>query len=520
MSRFVVAALIWFSLPLAAAARTERFAVIIGNNTGAADEQPLRYAETDASRIYEVLRELGGYNPTQMLLLRGENAETVRSSLIAWNDRIRQVSSAPDTDVILFVYYSGHADPERLHLSGTALSMTELAQLVRGSAAQFRLIVLDACHSGSLTRAKGARVRPAFELPGASGVGEGVAFLTATAADEDAQESDALTGSFFTHALASGLLGAADHNHDGRVVLDEAYQYAYEATLRSTSRTLAGTQHPSFRYEFSGRGDVVLTEPVAHGAVRATVRFPASGEFLLLRDSDSGVVVADLSSHAESRQLSVRPGRYFVRARHPDVMYEGTLELAAGSVQTVDVSDFTRIEYARLVRKGMTPLLAAHSIDAGMALRSPLPNERDACVGGFAGYALDLEHFGVGARFSACASAWNRGMLSARTSSYDLMGRLYRAWDWSRLSFEVGVELGAAVFVQRFETVGEAPSRVTFAPVIGPRLALGVDFGAGFFGAVDVVTDTYVLGTQAPREPASTGLHVALRGSLALGKRL
>jgi hypothetical protein len=517
----VLLAVAWMSLPLpAAATSSERFAIIIGNNIGAPDEPALRYAETDALRIYDVLRELGGYEPTNMALLRGADAETVRSSLIAWNDRIRERSSAPNTEVVLFVYYSGHADPERLHLGGTALRMTELAQLVRGSAAQFRLVVLDACHSGAVTRTKGARVKPAFALPSEHGAGEGVAFLTATTADEDAQESDALGGSFFTHAFVSALLGAADRNHDGRVVLDEAYQYAYEATLRATSRTLAGTQHASFRYDYSGRGDIVLTAPAAHGEERATLHFPATGEFLLLRDSESGTVVADLGGHADNRQLSVAPGRYFVRARLPEVLYEGTIDARAGSSHEIDLGGFTRIAYSRLVRKGLSPSTAVHGLETGFRFRTPLPNERDPCLGGFLGYSLDLEEFGLGGRFSACTSRWSRNSLFATTDSYDFAGRIYRAWDWSRFSVEVGVELGAAVFLQRFDTVGRAASRLTFAPMVGPRLLIGFDFGGGFFGALDVGGETYFLRTQAPREDPTTEPHFALRTSLALGKRL
>lgn len=33
-----------------------------------------------------------------------------------------------------------------------------------------------------------------------------------------------IRGSWFTHALVSGLLGAADRNRDGLVVLEEAYR--------------------------------------------------------------------------------------------------------------------------------------------------------------------------------------------------------------------------------------------------------------------------------------------------------
>ena len=58
-------------------------------------------------------------------------------------------------------------------------------------------------------------------------------------AGEDAQESDDIKGSFFTHHLVSALRGAADEDMDGRVVLEEAYRYTYNETLRASNRTPA-----------------------------------------------------------------------------------------------------------------------------------------------------------------------------------------------------------------------------------------------------------------------------------------
>lgn len=194
--------------------------------------------------------------------------------------------------------------------------------------------------------------------------------------------------------------------------------------------------------------------------------------------------------------------------------------MRAGSTHHVDLDDFARIAYARLVRKGMGPGLAVHGMETGLRLRSPLPNETHGCLGGFVGYAVDLEHFGLGARFSACTSRWNRGPLQAVTDGYELAGRIHRAWDWSVFSIELGIELGAAVFSQRFDTPGRAPSRITFAPMLAPRASFELDFGAGFFGALDASGETYLLRTQAPREAASLDPHFALRTSLAFGKRL
>ena len=44
---------------------------------------------------------------------------------------------------------------------------------------------------------------------------------------EAAQESDRICASYFTHYLVSGFRGAADLSGDGKVTLNEAYQFAF-----------------------------------------------------------------------------------------------------------------------------------------------------------------------------------------------------------------------------------------------------------------------------------------------------
>jgi hypothetical protein len=56
--------------------------------------------------------------------------------------------------------------------------------------------------------------------------------------------------------------------------------------------------------------------------------------------------------------------------------------------------------------------------------------------------------------------------------------------------------------------------------MFAPRAAVGLDFGGGFFGGLDVSGETYLLSTQAPREEPTLAPHFALRASVAFGKRL
>jgi hypothetical protein len=504
-----------------ARADVQRFAVIVGNDAGHADDTELAYAESDAEKMYRVLREIGGFDPVDMVLLKGERAETIRSTLISLNDRIR-TSAAGNGQSLLFVYYSGHADATAVRAGPSRIALKELAQLVRGSAATFRLMVLDACRSGALTRLKGGRMIAPFFVPHESTfIGEGLAFLSASAAHEDAQESDEIRGSFFTHALVSGLLGAADRDGDGLVVLDEAYRYAYDATLRATSRTAYGVQHPTFEYDFKGQGGLVLTAPGAASGARATLRFPPGIGFLVMRDGSDGPVVAELSAEAKARTLSLRPGSYFIRGRRPDVLLEGELSLAAAETRTVDTAAMDSVQYARLVRKGGQSPAWAHGVDVGALVQSYAPAVGSACVGAIAGYTLELEQLSFSARFGACRSTFANERIEASTAEYEAsLAGLY-AFDLPRVTLAAGLGLGAALAHQRFETEGHAPSRTSLAPL----LAGVVDITLALHGPLFVRFDGRAVSQLTTYERSGTAgqqldVTFALRGALLVGMYL
>lgn len=517
------ALLIWSVACACAHARVERFALVVGNNLGVAGETPLRFAESDAERVYEVLTRLGDFNPLNSVLLRGRDAKTLHAALLAINERVREAVAQPDTQAVLAIYYSGHADAEMLHLAGSEFPLAELRQLARGSAANFRLVVLDACRSGSLTRVKGGERVPPFPLNAQRPdppPGDGFAFLTASSAHEDAQESDDLQGAFFTHAFVSGLLGAADANGDGAVALNEIYRYAYEATLRSTSRTWTGTQHPTFHYDLRGRGELVLTRPLAHAAQRAHFEFPPGLGFMLMRGGADGPVAAELERAGASRTLSMEPGRYFVRARAPDVMYEGYVEAASGSSRAIELRELKRIDYARLVRRRGGELERAHGVDAGMSIRSQLSNSQGMCLGGFAGYALDWNGFGLRTRFSACTAGLSNALITADVAAYDLAANFYRAWDISWLTLDLGGGAGLSVFHQRFDTPGVAPDRTSAVPFVSLNGSAQANLPRGFFTGIGLGAETHfmrVIGMA--EEDADLEIGFAARGSLGAGKR-
>jgi hypothetical protein len=500
-------------------AAVRRYALVVGNNRGDVGDLDLRYAETDAQRVYDVLKDLGRFEPADMVLLRGEEATRAEATLIALNDRVRATIAA-GSDALLFVYYSGHAGADALHMAGTHLDLTLLEQLVRGSAATFRVLAVDACRSGALTRVKGGQSAPPFDLRIDEQLSEqGLVMLTSSAANEDAQESDALQGSIFTHYFVSALLGAGDADGDGRVTLEEAYRYAYEATLRSTSATWAGAQHPTFRYELRGMGKLPLSELPAVTGSRAWLVFPAGKTYLVLRGGAGGAVVGEVTEHAGGRRLSVRAGHYFVRGRTADALLEGDLDAAPGASVEVDDGRLRRVEYARLVRKGGGAKRSAAGPEAGYFFQTPLENAATLCQGGFAGYAVHLENVSAGARLAGCHAAFSNDVL--RASSNQLGGelRVAHAWDLPIVSVDLGLAVGGWLLQQTFTTLGIAPPRSTAAGSAALALGLRGDVGGGFslFAETSLVSYLYPQ-VKDPLGSVSFGPYLALRQAFGLAK--
>jgi uncharacterized caspase-like protein len=510
-------AVLAFSLPPArAAAQVERFALVVGNDVGQAPDVPLRYAEVDATRVAEALQEVGGVRPENVVLLRGQDADTARRALIAVNDRVR----AAGRQAVLLVYYSGHADAGALHLGRTSLELIELEQLVRGSAASFRLLVLDACRSGALTRVKGGTPIPAFDIGVERMAGEGAVFLTSSSASEDSQESDELKGSFFTHALLSGLLGAADENGDGRVTLDEAYRYAYGATLRASSRTLAGIQHPTFQYDLRGQGDLVLATLRASSS-RGWVEFPGGRAWLLIQGSQEGAVVGEVGAADGVRRLNVRAGRYFVRGRGPDALLEGTLEVPAGDVLTVDPSRLSRTAYARLLRKGEGEAGVVVSLESEARFRTSLANDGRLCPGVAAGLSLALRSVTLTPRLAWCRSGFEQTGLTATVDQFDLELSAVHVWDLRAFSLDVGLTAGGALFHQGFRTGGLAPPRTTAALQLSPSIAMTRELPGRTYLYLSVVGATYLFRSQSTATGESSfGPSFAPRVALGAGFRL
>jgi len=331
-----------------ALAAERRLALVIGQPDGGAGSVLLRYAERDARRIHGILIRLGGVLGTDARLLLSPGEAEVRRALSDLAERSREAGAKGDRTVLL-VYYSGHARDGALRLRENRLELSELKRLLELAPADVRIGLIDSCRSGAITRAKGVRRAPAFEVARAEGQ-RGLVLVTSSGADEDSQESDAIGGSFFTHHLASALLGDADASGDGKVTLAEAYAYAYARTVASTADTAAGVQHPAYLYDLGGAGDVVLTELPIGGALV----FPAAAEGSFVVLDGTHRAVAEVAKPAGApRRLALPAGRYTVKKRLAagDGLLVQDLELASSPVE-VDEGRMARVPLTKDPQKG------------------------------------------------------------------------------------------------------------------------------------------------------------------------
>lgn len=444
----------------AASAQVRRYALLIGANEGEPDDEPLRFAERDAQRMAEVLGKHGDVPIENLVLLRGPDADEVTRVVQTLNERINAADQELGGESLLFIYYSGHADVTAMHLGGTLLHFDRLRKMLKSSPAQLRVMVIDACRSGGLTRVKGARPVAPFKIDASGQLdGEGIAIITSSAASEDALESQRLEGSFFTHYFVTGLLGAADVSGDRRVTLTEAYRYAYAETLRATSRASA-VQHPTYSFQMSGRDDLILT--LLDRDVRGFGRLvlPRAGSYVFFQGDEDGALMAELTV-ADSAEITLPRGEYLVRRRVGQEVYEVDARVESGKATTLS-GDMRRVPPGEMVRKGMNPQEGlAWGLSAGVVATGELLPGVGPGVGGQAGLQLDLDSvtLKLDLQYSTSGSSNPSLQLDQELLGADLT--VLKLLDWWDMSLGFGVLVGGAMVRQRFDSTGVAPERTS-----------------------------------------------------------
>ncbi len=481
MSRPLALALVLLALP--AAAETRRLAIVVGDNAGAAEHAPLRYAESDAAKMADVLVDLGGVEARDLLLLQGRSLDQVRAAFAAATARVAEWHRQPDLRVVVLFYFSGHSNGEALEVGPDRLPYAELRQWLKDTRAEVRLVIVDGCQSGALLQAKGAALSPAFDIRLHDELtSSGQALLTSSAANEVALESAEIQGSFFTHHLVSGLRGAADRSGDGRVTLDEAYEYAFAHTVTATAGTAVGPQHSAYDYALSGQGQLVLSELSRPGA---SIVLPEGLERALVTDLTRDRVVAEVVRGGAHRVV-VSPGAYAVRAWRGATPLAGRFDLAPGQQRAVAWEELSPAAAPTADSKGGPGVTAGVASEPG---ESPAGTTLLLGLGAGHGVAVDLgpvASFEVGLRpAQGWGWAWTLSASTGAASGFRETGVLLRAGylaalSWKDLQLYGGPELGAGALLQSLDSgLLQGTPALALAPLGGAayRLTRSVSLG-------------------------------------------
>ncbi|MDB5102656.1 MAG: peptidase caspase catalytic subunit p20 [Fibrobacteres bacterium] len=320
-----------------ARANTVRLAIVAGHNRGEAQDIPLKYAESDADRFAALLSQIGGLEEDNLFLLKSPTPTLMRYAFSELTKKAKSLQGKDD--VVFFFYFSGHGDKGKIKLGNQGFALEELRGLIDSLPAQIRIGVFDACQSGSITHLKGGKTVKPLVLEQETN-GKGTILITSSSEDENAQESENLQGSFFTHHWLSGLRGPADLSGDKHVSLMEAYQYAFQKTVVNTEGTTGGIQHPNARFQVDVEGDIVITDLAAGDG---GIRFPPETEGHFLVVDRNSVIMAEFQKEPKREIfLALGPGSYTIFKKDGKNLRHAETEIALGQITVFDEKGLKR----------------------------------------------------------------------------------------------------------------------------------------------------------------------------------
>jgi hypothetical protein len=442
-----------------------RYAVIMGCNRGPSLETNLKYAEKDASEFADILINLGGFESKDVRIVTGPDSSDLGRQLASIDSLLKKDK---DPNSLFLFYYSGHADAANLLLEGRHYSLQKLRDYLNKSAASMKIGIFDACYSGGVTNMKGGKPTEPFYFQPQQTI-KGQVIIASAAATEAAQESQTLKGSIFSHHWFNALRGSADISGSRQVTLNQAYQYAYRKTIETTALISGEIQHPVFKFDIFGQGDIVLTS-LAKTTSGVLFDKSCAGKFLVLSEDYMDVYADFFKKSGAETFIALRPGAYrAINSNNRDI----------GTHSFIVNSNNVNVVAERLFETTM-PLLSRFK---GPSVQGQTP-EPDSTP-------LSRHSFAIGASFSAFAHdkktefqpelcLYRSTYLNRTTSFYIQLGYFLNGLnfvgniglDWSIGSPSMPFFVGAGAGVFYLEKLGNA-----FRERMGLTLGGNVGYG-------------------------------------------
>jgi hypothetical protein len=243
---------------------SRKFALIIGN-TEYADPglAQLTAPGKDVEDFARILKDPAVCGFDEVNILLNQPSASVIETVDEFFDQKKP-------DDLLVLYFSGHGvrdeigslylavkNSVRSRLRSTAIKSDYIREAMDQSRSKRQVVILECCNSGAFPQGTKGEVGGVMGMTKAF-QGYGRFVLTASDATQFAWEGDKVIGetdnSLFTHFLVKGLEGEADSDGDGRITVDEIYDYTYQQISRVTPK-----QTPT-KSSSKQEGEIVLRE--------------------------------------------------------------------------------------------------------------------------------------------------------------------------------------------------------------------------------------------------------------------
>jgi tetratricopeptide (TPR) repeat protein len=235
-------------------ATPRRYAIVVGiGDYKDRKIPPLHYTVADARGVFEILTDekYGFFSKENVKVLINAEASTqeVKNAFGIWlKKRVRE------NDFVM-IYFAGHGaseagstywvtyDADIEDLYGTAISNDSISRMLNRVASKTLIVFLDSCYSAA-TINRGWQTRSLVEKdPFEEFKGEGRVVITSSNGRQPSLEIQEYGHGVFTYFLIQGLIGKADQDTDGYIILDEIWDYL-KNNVRDTARRYGVHQTP------------------------------------------------------------------------------------------------------------------------------------------------------------------------------------------------------------------------------------------------------------------------------------
>lgn len=253
-----------------AAGRPAVIALIVTNNRSAELGRPeLRYADDDGAKYYELFRMIADSAAVELLtdfdadsarLFPDAHAVAHEPTKAAVTEAVTRLTAQAvgaaraGRPVEFYFVFAGHGDVDHgrgfLELRDARLTSDDIEAMLKAIPSTRAHVILDSCNSFFVLnpRRPGGRQLAVTEEAARSLSDRlpNVGVLLSTSAEAEVFEWSELQSGIFSHAVRSGLMGAADVDGDGRVTYDEIRAFVDVASAR--------IENPLYRPKVFARG--------------------------------------------------------------------------------------------------------------------------------------------------------------------------------------------------------------------------------------------------------------------------